>query len=150
MPFIKLSLQVGNKLWLATFMVSRWVTKPRNPREAVPVLHPRSLRRGPLVTTFPHRLSGGPSLPSRLLPLLHCPLVSRPGAFLCSPPPFSLNEGEGGTIGQFPDTELGQPASLLEDVLASWCVLFGSTSKLRKVTDDGLNLFSMQIVEWYK
>lgn len=63
---------------------------------------------------------------------------------------FSLSLNEGGTIGQFFDTELGQPASLLEDVLASWCLLFGSTSELRKVTDDGLNLFGMQIVEWYK
>lgn len=46
---------------------------------------------------------------------------------------------------------LGTEASILAGRrLASWCLLFGSTSELRKVTDDGLNLFGMQIVEWYK
>lgn len=40
--------------------------------------------------------------------------------------------------------------SLLEEVLASSYLPFGLTSKLKKVTDDGMNLFSMQVMSWYK
>lgn len=86
-----------------------------------------------------------------LLLLLSCPSASWPGSFHCCYffPPFSCLS-DGGTVGHFFDTDLWQPPSLLKEVLASSYHSFGLTSKLKKVTDDGINLFSMQMMSWYK
>lgn len=159
--FTKLILQVGN-YGSMTFNILSQMTRRMNSRATIwtwinmcsfrPCITPNmNLFRPP----FPHRLSTRPSLcsvlqlcsPFLLRLLLSRPLVSRPSSFYCLYVffPFSYSNDEG-TVGQFFDTGLWQLPSLLEEVLASSYLSLGLTSKLKKVTNDGMNLFSMRIM----
>lgn len=148
--FIELGLQVGNEVFMK-FDISSSVAELRSPCRSVLVQPPHHPPWGISPTPFPsgclHVWTWAWSCCGVLLP---CPLsvttLILPFSVMASlvsllfPP--HLNDGR--PAGQFFDTELWQPSSWLE-VLASSCILFGSTSKLKKVTDDEMNLFSMQI-----
>lgn len=92
---------------------------------------------------FPHRSSVCMSLFLMLLScsptfllllLLSCSSASGPASFHCwyfFSPPFSYLS-DGGTVGQFFDTELWQPPSLLKEVLASSYLSFWLDFKAEK------------------